>query len=121
MQSVMDAMGDVREAMTVKRVFGEPLEQDGVMVVPVGHVRGAMGGGMGEGPVEEAGEHAQGTGGGAWLNAKPVGVFEIREGRARWLPAVDVNRVILGGQIVGVVALLVLGGIVRERTRACST
>jgi hypothetical protein len=47
--------------------------------------------------------------------AKPAGAFVLRDGRASWNPAPDLNRVILGGQIVAVVALLVLGGIIGER------
>jgi hypothetical protein len=50
--------------------------------------------------------------------AHPVGAFMIRDGELRWRPAVDVNRVILGGQAVAVVALLTLQTIVKARVRA---
>jgi len=33
----------------------------------------------------------------------------------RWQPAVDVNRIILGGQIVAIAFLVVLGGVLRSR------
>jgi hypothetical protein len=39
----------------------------------------------------------------------------IRDGEATWQPALDLNRVILGGQIVGIVALLVLRAILKRR------
>jgi hypothetical protein len=42
----------------------------------------------------------------------------IREGELSWRPAVDVNRVILGGQVVAVVALLTLRAIVKARAKA---
>jgi hypothetical protein len=40
-------------------------------------------------------------------------VYVIQGDRTRWQPAVDVNRVILGGQIVAIVALLVLRSVLR--------
>jgi hypothetical protein len=42
-------------------------------------------------------------------------MYVIRDGTASWQPAIDLNRVILGGQIVGIVALLVLRSIFRRR------
>jgi hypothetical protein len=35
----------------------------------------------------------------------------------RWQPAVDVNRAIIGGQIVAIVALLVLRSVLKARRR----
>jgi hypothetical protein len=35
----------------------------------------------------------------------------------RWEPALDINRIIIGGQIVAVVALFVLRSIVRTRLK----
>jgi hypothetical protein len=45
-------------------------------------------------------------------------VFVLRNGRVSWRPAVDINRVILGGQIVAIVALLVIRGLARARRKA---
>jgi uncharacterized spore protein YtfJ len=36
-----------RDAVTVKRVYGDPIERDGVMVIPAANVRGGWGGGGG--------------------------------------------------------------------------
>jgi len=38
----------------------------------------------------------------------PSGVYVIRDGDARWRPAVDVNRIVLGGQLVAITALITL-------------
>lgn len=95
-----------QEAMTAKRVFGEPIERDGTMFLPAANVRGGGGGGS-----DEAGN----GGGGFGVMAHPAGVYEIRGGQAKWKPAIDVNRIILGGQIVAVVALLVLRSILKSR------
>jgi hypothetical protein len=47
-----------------------------------------------------------------------VGAFIVRDGDMSWRPAVDVNRIILGGQVVLVVALLTVRAIVRTRSRS---
>jgi uncharacterized spore protein YtfJ len=107
---VADVLTHARDTMTVKRVFGEPVERDGVTVIPVASVRGGAGAGKGE---STSGE--QGSGGGFGLFAAPAGVFVIRDGEVSWQPAVDVNRVILGGQIVAVVLFLVIRSILRMR------
>ncbi len=39
----------VRDALSVRQVFGEPVERDGVTVIPAATVMGGGGGGGGEG------------------------------------------------------------------------
>ena len=111
---VQDVIAQARDALTVKRVFGEPYEKDGVTIIPAARVRGGAGGGSGEGAEGEG----KGSGSGFGITAHPVGAFMIREGELSWRPAVDVNRVILGGQVVAVVALLTLRAIMRARAKA---
>jgi uncharacterized spore protein YtfJ len=111
---VQDVIAQARDTLTVKRVFGEPYEKDGVTVIPAARVRGGAGGGGGE----DAEGKGRGSGSGFGMIAHPVGAFMIRDGELRWRPAVDVNRVILGGQVVAVVALLTLQTIVKARVRA---
>jgi uncharacterized spore protein YtfJ len=91
-----------RDAITVKRVYGEPYERDGVTVIPAAAVGGGAGGGGGEDPETKQ----QGGGGGFGLGARPVGAYVISNGTLRWEPAIDITRVILRGQLV--VALLVV-------------
>jgi uncharacterized spore protein YtfJ len=107
------------DALTVHRVFGEPIERDGVLVVPVARVRGGAGagGGEGRGPQSEGDGAGRGSGGGWGADARAVGVFVIAGGDVRWVPALDLNRVILGGQIAAVIALLVVRSIVKGRRR----
>jgi uncharacterized spore protein YtfJ len=107
---VADILSHARDSMTVKRVFGDPVERDGVTVIPVAVVRGGAGGGAGE-----SSDGERGSGGGFGLIAAPAGVFVIRNGEVSWQPAVDVNRVILGGQIVAVVLFLVIRSILKIR------
>ena len=109
-----DVITQARDALTVKRVFGEPYEKDGVMVVAVAKIRGGAGGGGGEGAEGEG----KGSGSGFGISARPVGMFLIRNGELSWRPAVDVNRVVLGGQIVAIVALLAVRSIVKARANS---
>ena len=51
------------------------------------------------------------------LSATPAGVYVLKDDKVSWQPAVDVNRVVLGGQLVALVALLVLRSLVRARAR----
>ena len=107
-------IGQARDALTVKRVFGEPYEKDGVTIIPAARVQGGAGAGGGEDPQGQG----KGSGSGFGMTARPVGAFIIRDGDLSWRPAVDVNRIILGGQVVAVVALLTVRAIIRSRSRA---
>jgi uncharacterized spore protein YtfJ len=111
---IQDVIGQTRDALTVKRVFGDPYEKNGTTVIPAARVQGGGGGGEGRGP---EGEGGSGEGGGFGLTARPVGAFVIRGDQVTWQPAVDVTRIVLGGQIVAVVALLTLRAVVKARSK----
>ncbi len=51
------------------------------------------------------------------LTARPVGAYVIKDGTVTWEPAFDLSRVVLRGQLVGVVALLSLPWIARAVRR----
>ncbi|WP_214367671.1 hypothetical protein [Pseudonocardia sp. H11422] len=109
-----DIVTTIADRLGRDQVFGPPVERGGTTLVPVARVR--AGGGTG-GRRPGAGP---GGGGGAGIVAKPVGAFSIRpDGKVAWHPAVDVNRIVLGGQIVfGTVATLaVLSTLQRRRRR----
>ena len=112
---VNELMRQTRDALTVTRLFGDPVERDGVVVIPVAVVRGGGGGGHGEGPGPEGVGTGSGSGGGFGIAAKPAGVYVIEGNRVGWRPAVDVNRIILGAQVVVIVALLVARSVLRHR------
>jgi uncharacterized spore protein YtfJ len=112
--SFLEMLRNMADHATVRTVFGEPVTEEGVTLVPVAKVSGGAGGGGGTGP-DQKGQEAHGTGGGLGLSARPVGAYVIRGGRVSWRPAIDVNRVILGGQIVAVVALLTIRALFRRR------
>jgi uncharacterized spore protein YtfJ len=106
----------LREALSVRQVFGQPVERDGVTVIPAATVMGGggVGGGDGEGPSSDPSKETQkgsGFGGGFGGVMWPAGAFEIREGRATWHPAIDVTRVL-------VMAFMLAIALVRARSRS---
>jgi uncharacterized spore protein YtfJ len=111
--TVRENLRGARDALSVRRVFGEPYVVDDVTVIPVARVAGGGGGGGGEGTgPDDSGGRGFGTGFG--LRAHPVGVYEVRDGRVEWKPTVDVSRLARGGQVLaGIIAvcitLIVLG------------
>ena len=75
-----------QDAANVKRVFGEPIERDGTLVIPVAVVAGGGGGGGRDSQPDEPGE----GGGGFWTWTHPIGVYVVRDGRVEYRPAIDV-------------------------------
>jgi uncharacterized spore protein YtfJ len=108
---VRETIEQATDAMAVKRVYGEPLEKDGITVIPAARVQGAAGGGGGEGPDGQG----RGSGSGFGVNARPAGAFVIRGEEVDWRPAIDVNRVILGAQLVAFGALLLARAVIKAR------
>jgi uncharacterized spore protein YtfJ len=102
-----------RDAMTVRRVYGDPYEKNGVTVIPAARVQGGAGGGGGEGPEGQG----TGTGGGFGVNARPAGAFVIHGDDVDWRPAIDVNKIIMGGQLIAAAGLLLAITVVRNRQR----
>ena len=124
---VHEVLNHARDAMTVKRVFGDPYEKEGVTVIPVANAMGGAGAGGGPGPGARpagAGEEAVGEGAadsgygmGYGLRASPAGVYVIKGGEVEWKPALDMNRLTLQRAGVAIVALCVLRSIIRTLAR----
>ena len=64
----------------VQAVFGDPVERDGVTVVPVARVRWGVGGGGGSAP------DGAGSGGGGGVAADPIGFIELTSAGATFRP-----------------------------------
>jgi uncharacterized spore protein YtfJ len=110
---VQDVIAQTRDALTVKRVFGEPYEKNGVTMIPVARVQGGAGGGGGVGP-EGQGE---GSGSGFGVSARPVGAFMIQGNDVSWRPALDLTRIVLGCQVVAIVALFTIRALRKARAK----
>jgi uncharacterized spore protein YtfJ len=115
--TVVDNLRGTREAMaSVRGVFGEAYELEGVTIIPVARISGGGGGGGGEGtgPEEQGGK---GFGTGFGILASPVGVVEVRDGAVEWRPTVDVNRLARGGQVLAGIVVVGLTLVLLRRRR----
>ncbi len=102
---VQEMIAKMQDAATVRRVYGDPYEKDGVSVIPAARVSARGGSGAARG-----GEH---SGGGFRVDAAPVGAYVIRNGEVDWQPVFDLGAAVRRGQLVGMVALLVLWAAIR--------
>ena len=113
MSKIDEILSQAGDNITVKRVYGKAYEKDGVTLIPAAAVRGGAGGGGGERGDEEAG-----LGAGFGITARPVGAYQIKDGEVSWIPAADTTRVIVVGEVVAIVALLVVRSVLRARRKA---
>jgi uncharacterized spore protein YtfJ len=117
--ALREFVGGMNEGSTVRRVFGDPIEKDGVLIVPVATLGGGVGGGEGPSAKAAGAADAEGKpapmswGGGGMWSAKPAGMYVLKNGEVSWVPAVDQNRTIFLSILTGLVSLLVLRSIVR--------
>ncbi|MDQ0381075.1 spore germination protein GerW family protein [Amycolatopsis thermophila] len=97
-------------------VYTAPYEKGDVTVIAAASVASGAGGGDG---VDKQGQH--GEGGGFGMAARPTGAYVIKDGKVRWEPAVDVNRLLtVVGAVVGA-ALFFAARIVKIRSKAPAT
>jgi uncharacterized spore protein YtfJ len=92
----------VGDQLGIRRVFGEPVERDGLVVIPVAVAVG--GGGGGTGPDE------QGTGAGFGGMVRGIGVYAISNGQVRFIPAIDTTA-------LAALGVLLTGMVLRARRR----
>jgi uncharacterized spore protein YtfJ len=97
----MEQLASARDAVNVRRVYGEPYERNGVTVIPAAAVLGGGGGGGGDQP-----DGSAGSGLGFGLGGRPVGAYVIRGDQVKWEPAIDVSRLLLGGLAIAGLVLL---------------
>ncbi len=120
---VMATVARAVDEASVRKVFGEPIVRDDVTIIPVARVSGGGGGGGGSGTGRPdtpgaAEASGSGSGGGLGVSARPAGVFVVKGGKVQWRPAVDMNKVIMGGQLIALVAVItgrVLAGVKARR------
>jgi uncharacterized spore protein YtfJ len=109
--NVEEMLTGVRDAMTVKRVYGDPIERDGILIIPGAMVGGGGGGG---------GDSENNGGGGFGISARPVGAFVVRDGNVEFEPAVDVNRVVGLGVLAFIVAVWSWRSVAKARAKAAT-
>jgi len=104
-EKLAEKLGAVAQAT---RIFGEPVERDGVTVIPVATARLGLGGGGGKRGLASHG----GMGGGGGVIIQPAGYIEIKGGEARYRPIIDFKMAV-GAAIAG--GFLLLGLVKRLR------
>lgn len=109
--SIMDSW---KSTFTVRRVFGEPVVQGDVTVIPVAMVAGGGGGGSGSAGQAAEGE-GEGEGGGFGGVSRPVGVYVVSADGAHWNPALDITMLGVAGIGLAAVIAVVLGWALRRR------
>jgi uncharacterized spore protein YtfJ len=110
---VTEILSTAKDTITVKRVYAEPYEKDGLTVIPAAVVGGGAGGGSGQ---DDKGQ--EGGGGGFGMNARPAGAFVIKDGHVDWRPAIDPNRIVTMVGLVVIAYLLSRPRLARARGRA---
>ena len=109
---VEEVLSAAKDSITVRRVFGEPYEKDGLTVIPAAAVTGGAGGGSGQ---DDKGQ--EGGGGGFGVNGRPAGAFVIKDGQVSWRPAVDPNGIVMVVGVAVVAYLLTRPRMARARAR----
>jgi uncharacterized spore protein YtfJ len=100
--TIPSEIGEVfRRAAQVETVFGAPVSQDGLTIVPVARARWGFGGGRSFKPSDQ-GERREGFGGGGGMQVDPVGIVVIRGDDAEFRPIRTQPR---WGLLVGLLAL----------------
>jgi len=111
---LVESLGGTASASAV---FGDPVERDGVTIVPVARVRYGVGGGGGRGAGRkkkrdaDGAEQEVGYGHGGGVQATPVGYIEISGGKADYKRIVDPVRplaVLMLFPLVGVVCFALM-------------
>jgi uncharacterized spore protein YtfJ len=107
LEQISAAVGDKAK---VSSVFGDPVERDGITVIPVARARFGFGGGGGSGGPE--GEEGAGGGGGGGAMVTPVGYIEVRPGGASF------KRISGPADLLALVAAASLAALVLRRLLA---
>jgi uncharacterized spore protein YtfJ len=98
-------LGDrLQVGASVRNVFGDPITAGARTVLPLARLRYGFGAGGGVGGSEQGEPERGGSGGGAGISARPVGVLEIAEGGTRFIPFVDPVRLataLMVGLLIG--------------------
>lgn len=107
--NVDELLSGARDVMTVKRVYGDPIERDGILVIPAANVVGGGGGG---------GDNENNGGGGFGVSSTPAGAWIIRDGKVAWEPAIDATRIATLGMLVAIIFLWTVRSIAKANARA---
>lgn len=99
------------QSASVKNVYGEPIQVDEKIIIPVARIAYGLGGGYGHGykknkrpqahteinhPDGGTGEGAGGVGG---MYAKPHGIYEVTPTSTRFIPTISTKQLLMGAAV----------------------
>jgi uncharacterized spore protein YtfJ len=106
-ERVNSQVDEMVRRMNASAVFGEPVQQGDVTLIPVAAVTYGFGTGQGwgrskpeESPAEARMDEGGGGGGGGAGIARPLGYIRIDQNGATWEPTMDMTRVSIGGMLL---------------------
>lgn len=99
---VQEILEKAQKNLGAKHVYAEPYVVNGLTVIPAATVAGGGGAGRGESP------EGQGGGGGFGVKSKPSGAWVIEDGVVHWKAAIDLNRILLGAELVALAGVFAL-------------
>ncbi|MGZ4437363.1 MAG: hypothetical protein ACXVWW_10485 [Nocardioides sp.] len=108
-----EIMSTAKDSITVKRIYAEPFEKNGLTFIPAAVLGGGAGGGGGH---DEKGQ--EGEGGGFGMSGRPAGAYVIKGGEVSWRPAIDLNRIVTMAGVVAVAYLISRPRMARARLRS---
>ena len=94
--SAHEVIRDLSDVLQARRVYADPVERGGTLLIPAAQIRGGGG---------SAHNERQKDGSGMGIYARPIGAFAIRGGKVAWKPAIDWSSVILRTQLIVLVAV----------------
>ena len=99
----------LHSSATVSAVFGEPVQAEGKVIIPVARIAYGLGAGSGKTRLTDRGARikkkpaGQGGGGGGGVAVMPLGVFEIDQAQTRFVPLRRFSPAWIGALALGFV------------------
>lgn len=85
-------------------IFADPVERDGMTIIPVAKMNWGFGGGGGSDKKGVTG----GVGGGGGIRTIPVGFIQLKGGKARFQPIFDAGKIIMMFAVWGLIGYLIV-------------
>lgn len=130
-ETIKDVITEVEKQNNIKTIFGDPIREKGVVLIPVGTIstRGGGGGGGGGMQKKEAlggaptdskfpKDWGSGLGVGYARNVRPLGFIEIKDDKAVFKPIVDAGKIVMvavGAAVLG--ACMIVRTMLKRKTR----
>ena len=113
MVQVRELISQFQVGARVSTAIGEPVTVGERVIIPVAEVAYGGGGGGGGGQLTQDQTAGSGGGGGGGVHVRPLGCWVIGPDEELWVPALDVNRIIIVGSAVFSLLLLTIRAIVK--------